>query len=211
MRSRIVFDRGPAPERPREWPAAIEDYTESLRLDPGYAEALVNRGNALDTAGRPAAALADYTERCASIPATTWRGTTGGRPACQRFSLGSPGGLRRRAAPQPLARRGWFNRAVVRAALGRLRGALEDLDRAAALRPDDRETFQVRSQVRRRLGDELGAREDRVRAESLVARPPVRRPSFLQAMTRPCACRQLPLLAEREDYLFLLAIATPNP
>lgn len=177
MRSRIVFDRGRIRNDRGELLAAIGDYTEALRLDPGYAEALVNRGNALDAAGRPDAAIADYTEALRFDPDNDLARYNRG------ITLRAGGDLARALADFDAALRlnpwhaaSWFNRAVVRAELGQFPAALEDFNRAVILRPGDAETFQVRGQVRRRLGDERGAREDQARAEELGPRPSRRQP-----------------------------------
>jgi tetratricopeptide (TPR) repeat protein len=177
MRSRILFDRGRLRHDRGDLLAAIEDYTESLRLDPGYAEALVNRGNALDAVGRREEAVADYAEALRLDPDNDLARYNRG------VALRARGDLARALADFDAALRlnpwhaaSWFNRAVVRATLGQFPEALEDLDRAAALRPGDAETFQVRGQVRRRLGDERGAREDHTKAGSLVAKPTLREP-----------------------------------
>jgi tetratricopeptide (TPR) repeat protein len=43
-RRRSFFNRGLSYERKEEHKLAIDDYTEAIRLDPGYARAFCNRG-----------------------------------------------------------------------------------------------------------------------------------------------------------------------
>lgn len=171
LRARVLFDRARLRQDLGELEAAVAEYGEALRLDPRHVEALVNRGNALDAAGRPADALADYDEALrrdsGSDLAYYNRGLT-------RRRLGDlPGALSDFDAAlrlNPWRPAAWFNRAVVLAAIGRLAEAREDLDRAVALRPDDGETLRLRGAVRGRLGDARGAEEDLRRAAAPAAK-----------------------------------------
>lgn len=56
----IYFDRGVTWYAIREYDHAIEDYDRALELNPQFAQAVFNRGNALDEKGQFVRAIQDY-------------------------------------------------------------------------------------------------------------------------------------------------------
>jgi len=61
-RGRILYERARAHFLSRSYPAATADCTAMLRLIPGAAEAYLLRGQAVEAAGDPAAAIPDFRE-----------------------------------------------------------------------------------------------------------------------------------------------------
>ncbi len=70
--ARIYSHRGLAYVHKGEFAAAIEDYTRSLRYDPGYRFAYFNRAIAYDLSGQHEKALADYTMALELQPRNYW-------------------------------------------------------------------------------------------------------------------------------------------
>lgn len=62
------FEQGMADFAAGRYDAAVQDYTEAIRLDPSLAFAYVNRGGAYDLLGQRDAAIQDYTEAIRLAP-----------------------------------------------------------------------------------------------------------------------------------------------
>jgi tetratricopeptide (TPR) repeat protein len=70
--ARIYNNRGVAHGVLGDRAQAVADFTEAVRLDPGYPEAYSNRGDAHGAVGRYAEALADYKRVTELVPDHPW-------------------------------------------------------------------------------------------------------------------------------------------
>ena len=66
--AKAFFNRGAAYDDKGQYDRAIRDYTEAIRLRPGYADTYANRGLAYVKLGRRAKAIADFRKAIALRP-----------------------------------------------------------------------------------------------------------------------------------------------
>ncbi|MCI0340699.1 MAG: tetratricopeptide repeat protein [Planctomycetales bacterium] len=124
-------NRGAARYRLGDVSRALGDFTEALRIQPGFPAALFNRGVDSILAGDPTGGLRDLDELLGSL-----------------------------SERDPRYARALFERARARSQLGDLRGAVTGYTEALRARPDHALALANRGQARMELGDEPGALED---------------------------------------------------
>jgi tetratricopeptide (TPR) repeat protein len=161
--------------------AALDAFTEAIRVDRSHVPALLGRGKLLRETGEPSRALLDLNTVLTVEP----RNITGLLERSQCFSL-----LRRdrealqdlnaavEAAPNQAetfaARASWHARH------GDYSQALADYDHAILLRPDDAALYRFRGAVKSELGDTRGASDDLRRSggfEDMPASTPAEAPN----------------------------------
>jgi len=165
-----AFELGVLCDEAREYAHAVRNYSEALRFDPNYVEALSNRGLARLNGGDITGALHDCDAAIAIGPRAD-------KPYCNRGLAMARIGLIPNAIDDftqaivvnpnnPVA---FYNRALARYARRHLHGALEDYSQAVALRPTYHDAWVNRGIVRKALNDLVGAIEDYSRA--IAVRP----------------------------------------
>lgn len=142
-------------------PGALADYTEAIRVEPGYAPAYYRRAELRLRQADGQGALADFTEAIRHDPgyvsAYVGRGVARGRQGDRQGAVADYD-TALRIDPASMAAN--YNRGVTRYELGDLQGALDDLTTTIGLDPDLAFPYEARAQVYVTLGDHLGASMD---------------------------------------------------
>jgi tetratricopeptide (TPR) repeat protein len=130
----VYFNRGALQQGRRLFLEALADYDRALLVDPGAVRVLVNRGNVLDTLGRPEEALRDYNRGLSLEPENALLYYN--RALVHHRAGNAPQAILDYG--EALKRDPWFapayeNRARAYAAVGDRRRAEMDRDRARAL------------------------------------------------------------------------------
>lgn len=129
----------------RDYPAAIREYSEALRVDPHYAPALNNRGIAYRETGQLLAAIDDFTALIRDQPTNVFAYNNRANVFRQKnepdFAMAD---LTMAISIDPTFADGFYGRAELRFKAGNLDGAIEDYTKAilfyaeAANGPSDR-------------------------------------------------------------------------
>ncbi|MBI2901226.1 MAG: tetratricopeptide repeat protein [Planctomycetes bacterium] len=150
------------------WEGSIAWLDTAVRLAPGYAEALVDRGNLKYRAGDFAAAVRDYDLALSVQPDSA--------DACNnrgiaRLARDDPRGafadFDRAVRLRPNYWGSYLNRGNALRAMGDAKGAIEDYGRAIAMRPSGPNAFFSRGRAKAMLADWRGAVSDYDRAIEL--------------------------------------------
>ena len=152
------FERGFAATSPEE---EIRFYTEAICLNPGYANAFMNRGAARYDKGDLEGALRDYEEAIRLTP--DYAKAYFNRGIARRAKGDLDGALRdyeEAIRLTPDYAKAFNNRGNARMAKGDLEGALQDYDEAIRLKPDYAVAFNNRGDALRDRGDLEGALQD---------------------------------------------------
>ncbi len=147
---------------------ALADYSRAIELDPGCAEAFVNRA-ILRRVRRDLGGAASDAERAVELsPGSAAVYAVRAAVHWERGDLdGALSDYDHAIALEPGDSPTFFGRASVRNAKGDLEGALSDYDRAVELDPRSARTITNRGTVRRARGDRDGAIADFTRAIEL--------------------------------------------
>jgi len=140
-------------------------YSEAIRLEPDYAEALNNRANARCDKGDREGGLRDFTDAIRLEPGEAMYFFNRGALLDE---MGNPeGALKDYTEAIRLESKyydAFFNRGSVRHEKGDLEGALNDFNTAASLKSDDATVFICRGDLLRDQGDHYGALKDYTKA-----------------------------------------------
>jgi tetratricopeptide (TPR) repeat protein/V8-like Glu-specific endopeptidase len=144
-----------------DFKAAINDYTEAIRLNPNYAYAYGDRGRARFDSGDKQGAIADFNEALRIdrnlAPAYNARGFA-------RYNLGDKQGsisdFNQTLRINPNYAPAYVNRGNARDDLGDPQGAIADYNIALRIHPNDAYAYYHRGVTRYRLGDKQGAIAD---------------------------------------------------
>jgi tetratricopeptide (TPR) repeat protein len=159
--------RGFAKEEEGDYVGAIADYSKAIELDPNYAHAYNNRGNAkkkmmkMDGHADYSDAIADYDKAVELEPdhATAYynRGAA-------KYAMGDTAGALvdydEAIELNPYLAEAYTGRGLAKMAMGDNTGALADYDQAIELNPDYTDAYYDRGAVRYNLGDYSGAKAD---------------------------------------------------
>jgi tetratricopeptide (TPR) repeat protein/tRNA A-37 threonylcarbamoyl transferase component Bud32 len=142
---------------------AIADYTEALRVSPGFAEAYMDRGSLRWSKGDAAGAYEDFDRliRMGALLPGAYNGR--GRTLCELQGKAAEAlpDLTEAIRLQPEGYMlPWLGRAKAHLQLGKFAEAVADADRAIREGAAWPETYAVRGQARAKLGDRKGALED---------------------------------------------------
>lgn len=149
----------------KDFQGAIEDYSRAIQLNPNFAPAYNNRGNARYTLGNKQGAMEDYNRAIQLDPnfanAYTGRGNIRDDLGDEREAIED---YNRAIQLDPNNANAYYNRGITRNKLGDKQGAIEDYDRAIRLDPNNANAYNNRGYVRSALGDLQGAIQDFNRA-----------------------------------------------
>ncbi len=164
------YKRGVAALNKRDWPAAIENFDEVIRLRPGDGAAYYNRGHALAAMKQYDRAIADFGE---AIRLKTWVAQA---HVARASSLSNLGETDRAIADcniairlQPTLSDAYAVRGYCYFKRGENQEALADLDHAVRLNPSDKQNYLDRAYVRYCLRDDAKALADYNRVLALDA------------------------------------------
>jgi tetratricopeptide (TPR) repeat protein len=150
-RSRLQLQRGRGRCHLEE---ALADYNEAIRLNPGDAQAYVNRGFAKAQMGRLEEAIADFNEAIRLNPGEAASHHSRGMAQAQlgRFDE-SLADCEEAIRLNPGHAPGYNSRGVAKAQMGPIEEALVDFDEAIRLNPRDARTYyNRRGHAKARLG-----------------------------------------------------------
>ena len=155
------FEQGYKHDDAREYDEAIHAYSEALRLQPDFAEAYINRGNARHGKSDLDGAISDYDQALRLKPDDADAYYNRG---CARSDKGDLDGAIRdydkALRLQPDHANAYNNRGNARKAKGDLDGAIRDYDQALRLKPDEADAYVNRGLARQAKGDVAGAIRD---------------------------------------------------
>jgi len=137
----------------RDLERAIADYDKALELQPGFAEAYNNRGNAKDDLGRHEEAFADYDKALELQPGLAEVYFNRGNA---KHDLGRSeeaiADYDKAIALKPDYAGAYNNRGNAKGGLGRSEEAIADFDKAIASKPGFAEAYNNRGNAKGRLG-----------------------------------------------------------
>jgi tetratricopeptide (TPR) repeat protein len=144
-----------------DYQGAVAAYNQAIQLNPNYAEAYNNRGNARDELGDKQGAIADFNEALRINPNDAYayynRGLT-------RSELGDKQGaiadFNEALRINPNYAYAYYNRGLTRSELGDKQGAIADYNQALRINPNDANAYNNRGVARSKLGDKQGAIAD---------------------------------------------------
>ncbi len=144
---------------------AIEDYNKAIKINPDYAEAYKNRGNARSDLGDKQAAIEDYNQVIRINPKDA---DAYNRRGVDRRALGDNQGAiedySKAIEIDPDYATAYNNRGIARSDLGDRQAAIEDYNQVIRINPKDADAYNRRGIDRRALGDNQGAIEDYTQA-----------------------------------------------
>lgn len=165
---KAAYDEGAKKAEAQDFPGAIAAYTEALRVDPSFTDALLARANAKLLSGDAKGSLADFDGVLAAQPDNL---VARGNRAMARQDAGDLKGALEDAdaivKAKPDDAESYVNRSFVRSALGDSKGAIEDDTKAITLKPDQPGDFYRRGKEKDKLGDKRGCALDWLVAVSL--------------------------------------------
>ncbi|MHB0994977.1 MAG: tetratricopeptide repeat protein [Elusimicrobiales bacterium] len=181
-RPQSYLERGTALSALHRFDAALADFTKALDLDPDYAKAWCYRGMLYRTRLRNEEALADFDRALGLNPG--YVDALMGR-AQAYVDMGKPGEALKDigeviALEKPLNPGRYYSRAVLFGRLGKMKQAIEDLDRYIALVPDNPAAYEARAYSYEQLGRKAEARADidkllELRARAAAGTPAVKK------------------------------------
>jgi tetratricopeptide (TPR) repeat protein len=150
---------------------AIEDYDQSIRLEPNDADTLYNRGNAYQALDQRARAIEDYDRAIRLNPGhvLAWNNRGNAYHDLGQYARAVED-LDQAIRLNPKLSIAFNNRGNGYYGLGQYARAIEDYDRALRLNSGDASVLKNRSHAKERLGDQAGARADRELAMKLEQR-----------------------------------------
>ena len=140
---------------------AMEDYNESIRLNPNYVEALINRGVLRARQKNHQGALEDYNEVIRVDP-TIFKAyyNRGNAKGILKDIQGSIEDYTSAIRVHPDYPEAYFNRALAKYNLQDLKGAIEDCNEAIKLNPNYADAYTNRGVAKFAMQDKQGACED---------------------------------------------------
>ncbi|TAG93334.1 MAG: tetratricopeptide repeat protein [Oscillatoriales cyanobacterium] len=144
-----------------DYQGAVAAYTQAIQLNPNYADAYINRGNALDILGNKQSALDDYNQALRINPnlANAYLGRGG-----IRLILGDKQGaiddFNQVVQTNPNDADSYNTRGASRYYLGDKQGAIKDYTQALSIDPNLSSIYFNRGLARRDSGDNRGALAD---------------------------------------------------
>jgi tetratricopeptide (TPR) repeat protein len=188
--AKAALERGDRSSEEGRGQAAIEDYTQAIRLQPNYAKAFLQRGKSRGRWGDLAGAIEDFGAAIRFQPdnASAYYNRGVARDALNDRQ-GAVEDYTQAIRLKPDYPSAYNNRGGARTELGDHQGAVDDYTQALRLRPDDAKTYHNRGISRGRLNDHRGAIEDFERALELApgAASAVQTEQSLQAARRKLA------------------------
>jgi len=152
---------------PGDFQGAAAQFTKAINIVPGYAEAYLGRGKALQAASRNEAAMADFEKAIAINPTlemayvsrgTLWRSQGDTQKALADFT--------RSIHLHPTAD-AYYQRGLTFQELAQSQRSLDDYNLAISYDPGTPNIYRARAKSKQDLGDTAGAREDREEAARL--------------------------------------------
>jgi tetratricopeptide (TPR) repeat protein len=165
VRADAFLQRGVLHELGGEAETAVQDYTESIKLDPSNALARFNRGNAYDQLGHFDLAIADYNEAIKLDPKEADyfnnRGQAYDHKGQHDLAIADYTEAARLDATNA---RPLYNRGLAHANKGDYQRAITDFDQAIKLSPADADLYVARGAAHEELGEESAAKADYAKA-----------------------------------------------
>ncbi|HEV2840313.1 MAG TPA: tetratricopeptide repeat protein [Chthoniobacterales bacterium] len=180
----VPFEKGVAAQRAKNWKEAIEQYTRSLKLFPGFIQALHNRGAAKAGMEDFDGAIADFTKAIALDPRSA--ACYGGRAKVNeekgKYEVAVADCTRAITLTKDEAFEdihGIMTKTMVLSSAYLVRAksyyglklyskSLSDCDKAIEIAPNDAEAWIQRALVKVELGDLKGSESDAAKAKSLA-------------------------------------------
>ncbi|MEH2195733.1 MAG: tetratricopeptide repeat protein [Nostoc sp.] len=161
MNAENFFNRGNDKREKKDYQGAIEDYSQTIKINPNYVDAYNYRGVARSALGDNKGAIEDYNQAIKINPnyykAYNNRGIA-------RSALGDKNGAiedyNQAIKINPNLDKAYNNRGLDRSALGDKNGAIEDYSQAIKINPNYADAYYNRGNARSALGDKNGAIED---------------------------------------------------
>ena len=145
----------------KDFQGAIADYDTAIRLNPNFAIAYFNRGNAKDDLGDSQGAIADFDTAIRLNPndADAYR-NRGAVKVTIGDQKGAIADFDTAIRLNPNYADAYYNRGIAKVTLGDKRGAFADFDTAIRLNPNYAEAYYNRGNTKQELGDRQGAITD---------------------------------------------------
>ena len=159
--ARAWFSVGYLSNKRKDHGAAIDAYTRALRLNPNYAAAYINRGNAKDALGQHQAALADYDAALRLNPnfAAAYYNRGNAERALGQYQAALTD-YDKALRLNPNDAEAYINRGNAKDALGQHQAALADYDAALRLNPNFATAYKNRGNAKHALGQHQAALAD---------------------------------------------------
>ena len=159
--ARAWFSVGYLSNKRKDHGAAIDAYTQALHLNPSYAEAYSNRGNAKDALGQHQAALADYDAALRLNPnfAAAYYNRGNAERALGQYQAALTD-YDKALRLNPSDAEAYINRGNAKDALGQHQAALADYDAALRLNPNFATAYKNRGNAKHALGQHQAALAD---------------------------------------------------
>ncbi len=156
-----LFDDGFEKYNKKDYPGAIADYNEAIRLKPDYAFAYNNRGLAKYDLGNKQEAIADYNEAIRLKPDYAFAYNNRG---LAKYDLGDKKGAiadyNEAIRLKPDYAFAYHNRGLAKYDLGDKQEAIADYNQAIRLNPNYDRAYHNRGNAKSALGDKQGAIAD---------------------------------------------------
>lgn len=159
--ARAWFSVGYLSNKRKDHGAAIDAYTRALRLNPNYAAAYVNRGNAKNALSQHQAALADYDTALRLNPnfAAAYYNRGNAERALGQYQAALTD-YDKALRLNPNDAEAYINRGNAKDALGQHQAALADYDAALRLNPNFATAYKNRGNAKHALGQHQAALAD---------------------------------------------------
>ena len=160
-KARAYFSCGVAYRAIQECAKAIEYYDEAIHINPQYAEAFNNRGNAKHELGRNEEAIADYDEAISTNPqfAIAYNNRAAAKGALCRYGDAIED-WNKAIGIDPLYAAAYSNRGMVKYNLDRYQEAIADFDEAIRIDPQFAAAYHSRGVTKNELSRHVEAITD---------------------------------------------------
>jgi len=153
--------RGNSRNKLEDRQGALDDYSIALKLNPDFANCLVNRGHILNEFDRYNEALTDL-NRGIKLDSTIAEAYNNRGMAFDGLgdSVSAMRDYNKAIQLKPKLQKAYNNRAVLKATEGHVTGALQDANMAISLDPEDQEAYSNRGNIKSMQKDYKGAFDD---------------------------------------------------